>query len=78
MDTLKASFLKHFELVSRDSQIRLWEKKVELANLGQGKNEKVAKMLVWLSFKANDDEVLMHAGLLRPMAEGGYLRVPHV
>ena len=26
----------------------------------------------------DDDEVLMHAGLLRPMAEGGYLRVPHV
>ena len=35
-------------------------------------------MRLFLDYIHDDDEVLMHAGLLRPMAEGGYLRVPHV
>ena len=44
-DTLKASFLEHFKFISRDSQTRLWEKKVELANLRQGNNKGIAQFL---------------------------------
>ncbi len=44
-NTLKASFFEYFKLVSRDSQTRLWEKKVELANLRQGNNKSIAQFL---------------------------------
>ena len=42
---LKPSFLARFEVVLQDSKTRLWEKKVELSNLRQSKNESVAEFL---------------------------------
>ncbi|MCJ1346903.1 hypothetical protein MMC31_005123 [Peltigera leucophlebia] len=44
-DLLKSSFLEYFKLVLQDSQTKLWERKVELANLRQGRSESNADFL---------------------------------
>ena len=44
-DLLKSSFLEYFKLVKQDSQTKLWERKVELANLRQGRIESIADFL---------------------------------
>lgn len=71
-DTLKTSSLEHFKLVSRDSQTRLWEKKVELANLRQGNNEGIAQFLKReedLVDQIPDSEVDVGMAIIQGMAD---------
>lgn len=71
-DILKVSFLKHFKLVSGGSQTRLWEKKVELANLRQGKNEGVAQFLKRaedLADQISDSEIDVGMAIIQGMAD---------
>lgn len=71
-DTLKTSFLEHFKLVLRDSQTKLWEKKVELANLRQGNNAGIAQFVKRAEDLANqipDSEVDVGMAIIQGMAD---------
>ncbi len=71
-NTVKASFLEHFKIVSQDSKTRLWEKKVELTNLYQRNNENIAQFLKWaeeLQDQIPDSQVDVGMAIIQGMAD---------
>lgn len=72
LDTLKACFLERYELVLQDPQTRLWEKKFELANLRQGKNESITKFLKRaedLAYQISNSDIDVGMAIIQGMAD---------